>query len=375
MSNLIYIILCLLTFININIKGLDSFFNDYLDLDNIKSVKGIFVWMIFFRHYTGYYKRNKKEICIIIDKSFSQNIVSLFLFYSGYGINESFKIKGNKYIKTLPIKSGILFIKSQIILLIYLCNNLFLGIKTSLKTYLKAIIFKKGIGNSYWFAFTIISLYIYSFISFIFIKNQKYNLFGIFLISIICYLHGIFVYNFYHKKQIISVDTIICFVFGFYYSFFRTHLEKIIMKNDITYLGALLIFILIYYYYYIYQNKNIYYISLKNGLFTLISILITMKIKFKNEFLNLLNSHSYSIYLLQRVVMIHIRKKILFNDHEFIRFVVEFLLVIFISIIFDKNSIFIDKIFKLEKFKKNYIKENKSISDDKIMFVNKNIIS
>ena len=73
--------------------------------------------------------------------------------------------------------------------------------------------------------------------------------------------------------------------------------------------------------------------------------------------------------------MIHIRKKILFNDHEFIRFVVEFLLVIFISIIFDKNSIFIDKIFKLEKFKKNYIKENKSISDDKIMFVNKNIIS
>ena len=375
MSNLIYIILCLLTFININIKGLDSFFNDYLDLDNIKSVKGIFVWMIFFRHYTGYYRRNKKEIFIIIDKSFSQNIVSLFLFYSGYGINESFKIKGNKYIKTLPIKSGILFIKSQIILLIYLCNNLFLGIKTSLKTYLKAIIFKKGIGNSYWFAFTIISLYIYSFISFILIKNQKYNLFGIFLISIICYLHGIFVYNFYHKKQIISVDTIICFVFGFYYSFFRTHLEKIIMKNDITYLGALLIFILIYYYYYIYQNKNIYYISLKNGLFTLISILITMKIKFKNEFLNLLNSHSYSIYLLQRVVMIYIRKKILFNDHEFIRFVVEFLLVIFISIIFDKNSIFIDKIFKLEKFKKNYIKENKSISDDKIMFVNKNIIS
>lgn len=375
MSNLIYIILCLLTFININIKGLDSFFNDYLDLDNIKSVKGIFVWMIFFRHYTGYYKRNKKEICIIIDKSFSQNIVSLFLFYSGYGINESFKIKGNKYIKTLPKKSGILFIKSQIILLIYLCNNLFLGIKISFKTYLKAIIFKKGIGNSYWFAFTIISLYIYSFISFIFIKNQKYNLFGIFLISIICYLHAIFVYNFYHKKQIISVDTIICFVFGFYYSFFRIHLEKIIMKNDITYFGALLIFILIYYYYYIYQNKNIYYISLKNGLFTLIFILITMKIKFKNEFLNLLNSHSYSIYLLQRVVMIHIRKKILFNDHEFIRFVVEFLFVIFISVIFDKNTIFIDKIFKLEKSKKKYIKENKLISDDKIMFVNKNIIS
>lgn len=375
MEDLIFLILSFLSLINANVKCGNKFFTDYMDLENTYNVRGVFVWMIVFRHSTGYYYRNPKKTSIIIDESFQQNIVSLFLFYSGYGINESFKIKGNKYIKTLPIKSGILFIKSQIILLIYLCNNLFLGIKTSLKTYLKAIIFKKGIGNSYWFAFTIISLYIYSFISFILIKNQKYNLFGIFLISIICYLHGIFVYNFYHKKQIISVDTIICFVFGFYYSFFRTHLEKIIMKNDITYLGALLIFILIYYYYYIYQNKNIYYISLKNGLFTLISILITMKIKFKNEFLNLLNSHSYSIYLLQRVVMIYIRKKILFNDHEFIRFVVEFLLVIFISIIFDKNSIFIDKIFKLEKFKKNYIKENKSISDDKIMFVNKNIIS
>lgn len=125
MVNLIYIILCVLSFININIKGINSFFYDYIDLENTKPVKGIFVWMIFFRHCMDYFNKELKKgkISILIDKSFGPNIVSLFLFYSGYGINESFKKKGNIYIKTLPIKSVIFFIKFQIILLMFLFNN------------------------------------------------------------------------------------------------------------------------------------------------------------------------------------------------------------------------------------------------------------
>ena len=65
---------------------------------------------------------------------------------------------------------------------------------------------------------------------------------------------------------------------------------------------------------------NIYQISIKNSLFTIIAILVTMKIKFNNEFLNLLSNHSYSIYLLQRVVMIHIYQKGYFCKSVFIRF-------------------------------------------------------
>ena len=237
MIDLVYLILCLLSFINLNIKGSNSFYEDYMDLENTSYIKGIFVWMIFFRHFTGYLNHNylKNKTSILIDKYFKQNLVSLFLFYSGYGILESFKKKGNKYIKSLPNKSAILLIKSEIVLFIFFCNNMLLGIKTTSINFLQAIIFRKSIGNSYWFIITIIILYIHAFISFFLIKKNNFIFIGIILITIICLLHICFMYRLYHPKEIISVDTIICFVLGFYYSFIKSYIDKIIMKNDIIY--------------------------------------------------------------------------------------------------------------------------------------------
>ena len=156
MEDLIYLILIILSIININIKCGNQYFNDYMDLENTNNVKGIFVWMIFFRHSYDYYYKDPRKISNIIDISLEQNIVSLFLFYSGYGIYKSFSNKGKKYIKTLPIKSTILFIKTQIILFLFLLNNKFLHKKISFKEYFYAVILKKSIGNSYWFSFTII---------------------------------------------------------------------------------------------------------------------------------------------------------------------------------------------------------------------------
>ena len=327
---------------------LNSFFDDYINLKNTNCIRGIFVWMIFFRHFREYCI-TKKGISLLIDASFGQNIVSLFLFYSGFGINESFKIKGLQYIKTLPIKSLVLIVKAEIILIIFLFNNIFLGIKVSLKSYLKAIIFKSGIGNSYWFVLEIIFLYFYSYLSFIFIKK------------IICSLHINIIYKYYHPKLTISVDTIYCFIIGFYYSFFRLYLETFIMKSDKNYFGIIVIFILIYYQFKYALRKNIYTISIKNCTFTIIIILISMKIKFNNEFLNLLNKHSFTIYLLQRVVMIHIFERKYLRNNVFIRFFFEFILVIFVSDLFDNYFSFIEKSCKY-LLSRSYKKKNKNIN-------------
>ena len=89
-------------------------------------------------------------------------------------------------------------------------------------------------------------------------------------------------------------------------------------------------------------------------------------VKINLKYLNILviefivNSHSYSIYLLQRVVIriIYNKKYILHN--ELIRFFFEFITILFITSIFDKYTIFIDKYFKRESkisFKSINIKE------------------
>ena len=273
-------------------------------------------------------------------------MVSLFLFYSGYGIIESLKKKGYNYIIQLPKKSLILFIKFQIILLIFLFNNMILGKPFIFKKYALSIIFKQSLGNSNWFAFTIISLYLYSFISFVFIKNKKFFLVGILFINIIVFLHAFLTYNYFYPKSIGSVDNLLCFIIGIYYSILKQILDKIFMKSDILYFGNVTFIIIIYYYFYNNSYINIFYISITNGLFSLIIILISMKIKFSNEFLINLNNHSYSIYLLQRVVMIYIHQKKLINDYEFIRFIIIFTSILFISNIFDKYTSFIDRFLK-----------------------------
>ena len=359
MENIIFFILFLLSIININVKGNNNFYYDYMELKNTNSIKGIFVWMIILSHYKNYYKKKNKYLYRIILQCFGQKMVSLFLFYSGFGIFESIKKKGNKYVKSLINKALILFIKSQIIIILFLLNNLFFGIKITLKKYFLSIIYKKTIGNSNWFAFTIICFYNYSYLSFIIIKPNFY-IFGIIILNIICLFHIYFVYNFYYPKILYSIDNTLCFIVGFYYSLLNNFLNKIIMKNDIIYFLSLSCLILIYYYFYIYTIKTIWVFLFLNCFFSLIVVFISMKIRFNNEFLNLLNSHSFSIYLLQKIVMRFIYFKQYFQNNELIRFFFEFILILLISTIFDKYTNCIDYYFRDKKYqKKAFINDEK----------------
>jgi peptidoglycan/LPS O-acetylase OafA/YrhL len=268
----------------------------------------------------------------------------------------------DKYISTLPKKGNILFIKFQLILIIFLTNNIICGIKINLKQYLLSMIFKSCIGNSNWFAFTIICLYYFSFFSFILIKNKNYIFIGIIINSIICFFFTILVYKFYYIKKKYAVDNIFCFVIGLYYSLLKKYLNDFFMNNDIIFLGSLLIFIIIFY---LINKINLLFISIQNCLFCIIIALITMKVRFKNEFLKFLNNHSYSIYLLQRVVMIFVYNNNLFINSFFIRFFFIFTTTLFLSSIFDKYTFFINKFFL--KVANNNNKKKKKITNRKNM--------
>ncbi len=355
MEDIIFFILCFLSTINMSFKCLNCFFTDYMDLNNTSSIKGIFVWIIVLQHYRGYYRRDPNYIYHKILNCTRQKMVSIFLFYSGYGIYESIKKNGFNYVMKLPKKGIILLIKFEIILCFYLLINLILRIKISFNRYLLAIIFKVGIGNSYWFSFTIISFYLYSYLSFRFIKKTKFIFAGIFFINVISLLHIILIYNFYHQNSLPSVDNILCFNIGLYYSLIRKDLDKIIMKNDFTYFGFLSLILIIYTYFYNYKKQGVLIASIINSFFSLIIILISMKIQFNNDFLLLLNSHSYSIYLLQRLIIKYIKYKNFFRSNNFIRFFITFFIILFASSIFDKKTEFLNKLTIIKKTNKKKI--------------------
>ena len=354
MLDIFFIIFCCLSIFNAKIKGIDNYFSDYMELDNTNCIKGIFVWLIIFCHKRNYgNKRNFFYLKVI--GNLGQKVVSMFFFYSSYGICESIKKKGFIYIKTLRNKAIILFLKSQIIILIFLITNIIiLKKKVTLKRYILSVIFKQSLGNSTWFAFTIIIFYFYSYFSFRFTKNNI--ILGIIIINIICFLHIKFVYTYYYPKQIYAIDTILCFVFGFYFSLSKKYLEKIIMKNDIFYFSILSF--TIFSFYSSSKIRNLFFLLLQNALFSILIVLITMKIKLKNEFLKFLNFHSYSIYLLQRLVMSIIYENKIFINNDFSQIFFEFSTIFFIASLFDKYSAYLNKLFQIKShsiFKNNYI--------------------
>ena len=355
MEDIYFFFLIFLSIINIGLKGNNNFYNDYMDLKYTNPLKGIFVWLIILRHYYTYIK-NKNYLYIKILQYLGQKIVSLFLFYSGYGIYESLTKKGKNYAKTLPKKAFILFIKFQISIFIFFLSNLILGIKLKISRYFLSMIFISAVGNSNWFAFTIITFYLYSYFSFVFIKKETLFL-GLLFLNVIIIIHIYLVYNYFYPKLFYPIDNSLCFILGFYYSLIRQYIDKLLMKDDSYYFTIISSIIVIYFYFYINKFKGLLYILMINCFFCFIVIFISMKIRFNNEFLIFLNSHSFSIYLLQRVIMNFIRHKKYFENHEFIRLSFEFTAIISLSCLFDK-------LFKIEK-----LFANKNKNHEKIYFL------
>ena len=359
MEDLVFLIFCLLSIIHIHLQCKDKFFNDYMDIKYTNPLRGIFVWIIFFHHYRVLNKKNN-FLHEKITSELSQKLASIFFFYSGYGIFESLKKKEKKYIKTLPKKIIILYIKTQIIIFIYLMVDLYLKEKVTLKKYLFSLIFKESVKNSKWFPFTIICFYFYSFISFIFITDKKFYLLGIIFVTILCSIHFYVVYNYFYPKEIYNVNNTFCFAFGFYYSLLRKFTDKFIMKNDYIYFGLLFILTILFYNFYLYGVNSLLTLA-SFPIFALIIILTSMKVRFNNGFLLFFNDHSYSFYQFQHLVIRFCEKKKYFENNEFIGLFIIFMAIMVFSVYFDRYSLFIDYLFKYKLKDSDY---NNNLSEE-----------
>ena len=235
----------------------------------------------------------------------------------------------------------------------------------TLKLYLLSVFFIFSLGNSNWFVFTILVFYLYAYLSFRFIESKLFI--GIGIISFLCFFHVIIIYNYYYIGKKYAVDNVLCYVIGFYYSLSKTYIDHIILKNDIFYFGFLTIVIFVYYK--VSTISSLLHITIKNSLFALLIVFISMKVKINNIFLQFLNIHSYSIYLLQRLVLWIVSRKKIFGDSYFAQISFEFICIFFISSLFDKYTVFIDEFFKRNS--KND-KKNKYIPV-KIVYLNKTI--
>lgn len=333
---LLYVVLCLFG-MKICVNGN----KEYLSKDTTAAIKGIFILLVFFSHFNSYVTLTTASDLIYrsIVSLFGQTMVTLFLFYSGYGVMESIQKKGAGYIDTFPGKRilATLF-RFDCAVLLFLVIGLIFKNRFTWTQILLSFLGWDTLGNSNWYIFVILVLYLVTYLAFKLVPSKNY------LIPVLAVSGGVCVLIatcwYFHIKDLYWYDTALCYVAGMFYSLYKTHAEKL-MKN-IPWILTTLTFIGIFIVLKKLGNTPAYLLS--NVVFTLIVVFLTMRFHMGNPILRWCGNNLFELYILQRIPMIVLKNIGILEINIYLYFV---LCVLFTIILIKPFQYFSSLLWKL----------------------------
>lgn len=319
--------------VNISLKGRKKFFEDYSSPAQTASINGIFVLLVFLSHSAQYISLGGMlDKPYVILKSFlAQLVVVTFLFFSGFGMMESIRKKGEKYVRNIPGKRLFkVWYHFAIAVGLYLILNVFLGKDYSIKVKLLAFTGWSSVGNSNWYMFVTFVLYIIIFVSFILFR--KSNVSAALGVTVLTVAFAVFEYKIGLPSRF--YNTIICFPAGVLFSFIKPYFDKLVMKRDMNWIIAFALLFLSFGLTAYYRDKSLILYSASCVLFVLLIMVFTMKVKIQNGILNWFGKHVFSVYILQRIPM-EILNYFGLNANKYLFVFVSFSATVILSYTFD----------------------------------------
>ena len=311
----------------------DQFFSDCLSKEQTTAINGVFVLLVFLSHASTYVELSGPlDAAYLTMKGYlRQMIVATFLFYSGYGMLESIKSKGMDYVKSIPGKRfAKVLLHMEIAVLLFLLTDFAIGKSYGLKTTLLSFTFWTSIGNSNWYIFIILCLYLIVFFSFLVCRGNLYA--GTFLTAA---LSLVFAYMMMRAgKDTWWYNTVVLYPLGMFWSLFRPQIEKIVTKNDIHWFLCVGVLLASYYLCYLRRDTRIRWYYLWGVLFMALLVLLTMKLKIGNDILHWFGSHVFSIYILQRIPMM-VFQALGMANHRYQFITLSFLATLILAVLFD----------------------------------------
>lgn len=316
---------------------------DYIAKNQTAAINGIFTLLVFLSHVSTYISLDAS-----LDTSYTafkgymlQAIVVPFLFYSGYGMMESIKLKGRDYVKQIPLKRFLpVLLHFDIAVAMYLIINYAFGKAFTLKRIILSLIGYNSVGNSNWYIFAVLCLYIIVFIAFMLAGKSK--TLGVMLTTALSV--GLVLVQILLKRSSWNYDTLILFSVGMIFSLSKPLIEKIISKHDLIYFAALLAASAAYIFFYKKRGNGIEFYSMWAILFMALIVLFTMKIKIGNPVLDFFGSHVFSIYILQRIPMIIFSRLGLDDYNKYLFVVLCFAATVIMAVAFDKLTYRLDRV-------------------------------
>lgn len=296
---LLIIVLCSLKFQENN--------KDYISVQQTNVIKGIFIWLVFMGHIIPYITE-LSPFNLFVDKAaygvvivLKQLVVVPFMFYSGYGVMNSIKAKGENYVASIPRRRLLnTMLNFGVAVLFFVALNLALHIPMELKQVLLSLICWDSVGNSNWYIFTICFCYLTSYVS--------YRLFGYSKRSLIANASILFVFILVLSRFKGSwwYDTCLAYSAGSIFCYYKERLENLINRN---YLRSILIGggILIISYIIMLKApvaKSLVFMNICSICFSLFMVILTMRFQLKSKILEWSGKNLFPLYIYQRLPMI-----------------------------------------------------------------------
>ena len=302
--DLILLCVVIIALVGARIGFAGEYLNSYLKREHAVAVNGIFVMLVFLRHFKQYIECESNDIIFwIADGLLEQLIVTTFLFYSGYGIMMSLILKKG-YLHNLPKRIMKVWIQFAVAVCLFLCLNIFKGNVYSIPTVLLSFTAWDSVGNSNWYILAILVLYAFSYFGGVI--TRKDNLKTTFFVTVGCCVYVVVLIL--CGKGSWYYNTIFCYPLGMFFAIYEQKIRKLLEKKD-TYLTMVVGCAVAFTTFYLCALKChgviwLAAVELRGIFFVLLVVLATSRIKIGNWVLNWLGKHTFEIYILQRLPMI-----------------------------------------------------------------------
>ncbi len=342
--------LLILCFIGIKFSGKNGF-EDYMSPQKTGAIKGIFVIIVLFSHVRQYITLSAEWYDLPFQSFMlflGQLMVVMFLFYSGYGVTLGLA-KKDGYVKTLITKRSLkVLLHYDIAIVIFWLLGLALGRNYSVKKLLLSFIGLDAVGNSVWFIFVILILYVITWISFRFLKKRV--IIGTAITTVVSIAAVVALY-FLKGKEYWWYDTLLCYPLGMWYAIAKPYIDKAILPSFGKWFlctGVTLAAFITLNHFLILNGKSRAIFIPMALVFALLVVFVSMRISINNGVLRWFGKRVFGIYILQRIPMI-ILQQFGMNDSPLLFAAVSFAVTIVLAEIFERCTDKLDKVLRLSK--------------------------
>lgn len=304
--------LCLVVLYKVKLIGWNE---GYLSFQETTALKGFFIGLVFLSHMQTYLDLSLGGVldryALSVINLFGQLMVAYFFFCSGYGVMLSFMTKENYdkgFLRHRILKTLVHF---DTAILLYILVSVFLGKQYELKNYLLCWIGWESVGNSNWFIFVTLALYLITWVAFR-ITNKNSNKFvTIMTVTAIC---GVLWIVLYYTKSSYWYNTLFCYPAGMIISLYKDRLEHI-LKHNLYFCVFAVLTIAIFVLTYLVPNELAF--SVCAVAFSIVVMIVSTKVEVRSPFLLWMGNHLFEIYILQRIPMILLKHQGVTNHYLF----------------------------------------------------------